>query len=92
MSQEFPKLMWYADGREITVHSQSEQDEKLADGASLTREPIDVTGLQSPLEGNAEPSASEPIVYEDEIEDEAEEVSDEAEASTAAPKKKRGKK
>lgn len=32
---EFPKLLWLADGREITVKSQAEQDAKVAEGAKL---------------------------------------------------------
>lgn len=96
MSQEFPKLMWYADGREITVHSQSEQDEKLADGAALTPDgktaTVDAEAIaDASLSGELVTEAAETSdevndVYDDGEEDE---VSDEASKAT---KKKKGKK
>jgi hypothetical protein len=38
---EFPKLMWQADGTEITVHSLDDQEVELAAGSRLTPEPVE---------------------------------------------------
>jgi hypothetical protein len=38
---EFPKLMWQADGTEITVHSLDDQEVELAAGSRLTPAPVE---------------------------------------------------
>lgn len=39
---EYPKLMWLPDGREITVRSKDEEDQRLSDGCSLKADRSDV--------------------------------------------------
>lgn len=57
---EFPKLLWSADGVEVTVQDQIEQDAKLADGYRLT------AAVEAPVV--SEPPAEVPAPEPDEPE------------------------